>query len=450
MSAGFAGGALTAFRIPYTARQLAALAAASADRRRFASRLRPTLTVAGRPMLHMAEECSYKGEDGIGVVLEAKISGRLPQGFEQKACLVDWIVSPPGMEPEELSGFRGKVVDVVRRRNHTLLTAATAGYEASRVPIGEDPRDDREYAGTRPDTAAYDLLSALPYKGMELGGVATPVLNKRGEDRYKWTMYRKAAVEDVEGEARIAVRDLATNVAALYPIAPVDRSRSPVWRVEEGRDTEEVGADTPEGERYSRVQAYREEEGGVHRPAGQAEIDNRGHAVHPASAYMMALSTDDEDQGFEAAYAEAIRQGRNDAAVSAELAYPPFFLSRGEELGATLRGNVDDGTLLEHFVFRLDSFSVDVLGIKGSVAGEGAPTGIERLELARKEFASPRGVVRPLWGRDTDGAGYVNEALPWVAFDPATGEGVIYPEIAARYRVTAFYDETTQEVVTRW
>ena len=51
MSAGFAGGALTAFRIPYTARQLAALAAASADRRRFASRLRPTLTVAGRPML---------------------------------------------------------------------------------------------------------------------------------------------------------------------------------------------------------------------------------------------------------------------------------------------------------------------------------------------------------------------------------------------------------------
>lgn len=448
---------LTGFRIPYTPRQLAALAAASSDRRQFAKRLRPVFSVAGKDVTARAEECVYKGEDGIAVVLEATLAGRLPTGHEQKDCRVDWIVSPPeeaGLDPEELAGFSGKVISVKRGRYSTRLVAATSGYESSRTPIGEGPADDREYSKTRPDTALYDLLSGLPYAGLELGGVSGPSITKRGADRYPWTMYRKAAVEDIEGEARVAVRDLAVNVAALYRVAPVDRQRAPVWEIEETRDTEEVGDDTPEGERYARVRAYREAEGGgaggEHSPAGVAEIDNRGHAVYNGSAYMMSLSSEDNDEGFESAYSEAVRQGRNDAGISAELAYPPFFLSRGEELRATLRGNVEDHTLLEHFLFRMDAFNVDVLGIKGSVSGEGAPVGVERVRTAKTIFPRTGGVLRPLWGRDTDGGPFVNEALPWVAFDAKTGEGIVYPGVAERSNVTIFYDEITEEVVARW
>lgn len=70
----------------------------------------------------------------------------------------------------------------------------------------------------------------------------------------------------------------------------------------------------------------------------------------------------------------------------------------------------------------------------------------ERKEAARR---GPSQVVRAAWGYDHTGRPYFSTRLPWVRYDPTTGEGVLDVETAAANGVAVYYDEARKEVVVR-
>lgn len=317
----------------------------------------------------------------------------------------------------------------------TYVKAYTKGYEAGRTPIGNSENDDREYHGTRPDTALYDALSILRYKGIEVGPFPTPQIRRTGTDAISWVENVSKILEMVEEEARIKTADKATGIASAYKLSPVTRESAPIWDFEEGRDTDDIEDETSDEERYSKVLVYRQDEAGINRKLAEAAIDNRGHRVPFRSAIPVPMSEDSTDSGYAVAYEEAMRRGRNDVGITVPTAYPPFFLDRGAITSATTKEYLTEGVRNASHSFRLTSVSVDALNRKGQVSGEGIRTNVEVVPLKRARFASSGGFVRPLFGFDTDAAAYFDTSLPWFHLDPETGEAVFDINVAQKYGV---------------
>ena len=424
-----------------TKRQQEAIAEASRDRLSFAARCEPVLSFDGRVFAQgaedfrdfadggLAEECSYGEEDGVAVVLTATVLGRLsPKEYEQTECRVDWLVTRDDGSVETCNGFLGKIQDVFRRGPYTDIVAATEGAEASETPVGESSADDREFAGFRPDTVLFDVLSRLTgYAGVEIPRIPEPVLDARDEP-FSWTRYVGEAVEWVESQAQVKAADAPWNVASAYALRPAEGEA--VWDAAEGRDlgVGELSDGTPEGERFARVVVTRlEGEGseteGEETKLAEAKVDNGDRRVNPRSVKFLPYDAATEGEGedrrsaYAVAYEEAGRLSGLPSQLSVPLNYPPFWLSRGPSMSASSREYTTSSVVSLSYLMRLDKVVVDVVGKKGSVSGEGRVLSTTEEALDAPRFRAPGGVARALWGLNPSGDLYADDSTGWLYHD---------------------------------
>ena len=423
----------------YNRLQRRALRRASRDRLTFGQELRPVVTVG--PDQYYRDDlvsCTYEGSDGIACMAEIEFRTRVPRNAEQKHVRIDFLVDvPEERRSVRLPGFSGYCVS--RGRRGYSITAATGGYEAERTPLGEGPADDVEFAKVAPGMGLFDTMMKLRrrYAGYEIGPFEKPLLDRRGADRFTWNQYVKEVADYCAEIGKFVIADTPTNVAFAYLMRGVDREEKAAWNFEQGIDCDEVGDETPDGERYHRVVVHSQPDpaGKIHKLA-EAEVNNHGYDVFPSSVLMHALDPDpevpgeprtDPDSAWVTAYRLARQVGRNDTEVTVDPNYPPFFVRRGDVMTATgkefkirqARG-MDraypgpTGTLtLLRYIFRVENFQVDALEMSGSVSGEGLLVGIEQTDMELPNF--DRRSVAPAWGLlpDTNTA-YFDESLRWI------------------------------------
>lgn len=439
-------------KMGYTREQLAALAEASSERLRFPERIRRVLTVAGEDYSGNVGSPVYGRQEGIAVVLEAELDVPLPSTYEQEEVRVDWVVLPSGTT---LPGFKGRAVEVNTEGSRTTLVAATGGYEAARTPVGEEG-EDREYAGTAPSAVVYDLLSALRgfYDGFEIPRKNRPAVHLRDSERVYWTQHIADPLKTVEGLSGLVPADVPRNVAGAYVAGPVEQAGAHAWVFEEGLDTEPggVSVETAESERYARVVVWAPNGAtGDHDALTEPiKVDNRGRRVNPRSTFFVEMTEElaaDGSTPYEVGMREALRLGRNDARVTVNPRYPPFFLARGDVVLAVKRTSVAGGTLVSTYRVLLDAVPVEGMG--GSPAGE-AELVSEMLEEADllPDFPRAPSFSRPLWGLMPNGSDpFVDDGLPWAREDPGGLHVVLDVEAAAAHGVEIFTDPTDPEAV---
>jgi hypothetical protein len=415
-----------------SARQKQAITEASRDRRNFANRVEPVLSFAGKifaeggDFADLVEECSHGGEDGIAVVLKAVVWARLsPAEYEQESCRVDWLVEKDDGEIVSCPDFRGKIVYVGRRGPRTEIWAATGGYGAAETPIGESPADDREFVGYQPDTALYDMFSALQdeYEGVEVPRIAEPVLYAR-EEPFSWSRYVSEAIAWVEEQAACKAADAPWNVASAYPLLPADESGESVWDAEEGRDcgVGEMEDGTPEGERFYRVVVKRLEGSGSATegqwtPLAEASVDNANRRVNPRSTKFLDYDTEaGTESASTMAYEEASRLSSLPSEMTVPLVYPPLFLRRGQAISAAQKEYLPTAIVSTRHAVRADRVLVDVVGRAGSVSGEAKLLGVEEERLEVPAFRPAGGLAVLPFGLDAAG-GLQFEGVSWTSLD---------------------------------
>lgn len=419
-----------------TAVQRNAILAASRERGGLADRLRPVLTIAGKPH-ERHEETTYEGADGPACVLKTTVLGRLPLSVEQEEARVDWWVHPPNAKPVLCGGFKGKVVALDRGGGTTYVEAYTGGYEAARTPVGESPAEDVFLRGSRPDDALYNLLRGLPYSGMELGPFPEPRIWRDGDNKFMWHRYKMECAQDVAEEAELVLADSPQNVAGAYPLSPVSRDAGPAWEFAEHEDTASGGVsdgtpgDDQGGERYARVIAVLNDLN-----LGELGVENFGRKVWARSAYILDEITEEAD-AHGALFRRAVALSRDDRSVSVEAEYPAFWLARGSVIGATatdLTGDLSGGIrVVSRFLFRASSFSVNVSDLRSSLSGIGPLLSEKEVPAFERKVFGGFGVERPVIGRS---AGlYFSSRLGWVFSDPNEGL-VFHPDKSAPYTVT--------------
>lgn len=438
-------------RLRYTREEREALLLAARDRLSFAANVRRLVRVDGEIVpARLIESADYGEEDGLAVVAEVVFSAPVlaRQRLVGRDFRIDWVVAPTG---RTLPGFLGSVVQVSDEGSKGTLTAATGGYEAARTPLGTGPEDDREYNATEPSTVLHDGLSMLEaaYEGFDIRRRARPRINRRNNDTVRWTQSVLDLVGIVRDEGRLVAADLPINVASAYADRAVDEEGATDWTFEENRDTLAGGiaVESADTERYAKVVVWRANRDGTHqRLTRPIEVDNRGRRANPRSVLPLEMTDDAVEMGltpYEFGRQEADRLGRNEARVTINTIYPPFFLARGDSVTAVKRVDQgEDGVLVSTYRVRLDL--VPVTGKTGAPAGPAALVSEELVERPRRRYRVARPFKRALWGRDVDGVPFFDTGLPWVSHreDENGTYAVLDTEVAAEYGVTIARDAT--------
>ncbi len=442
-------------RLNYTAAQWAALQEAAADRLAFNENVRRVLTIAGEDFSGFIEDFGYGKEEGVAVVLELVLNTPLDDTYEQEIATVEYLALRSG---ELLPAFEGKVVKLRDDGTKTTLVAATGAYESARTPMGDGPADDREYTGARPDLVLYEAFSVLygEYNGIEIMRAATPLINANGADRIKWNQYVSDLIGVAADQGYLIGVDLATNIASAYQQLSLDQVTEEVWTFEEEVDTERNGiaVETPEAERYAWVIVWRgsDDSTGDNIPLTKPiKVDNGTHNVNPRSVFFVEFTNEVAAEGlepYEIGRREAVRLGTNEARVTINPKYPPFFLSRGDIVLAIKKTPVEGGVKKSSYRVLLDTVPVEGQG--GSPAGEAQLLSEEIEATPLPEFPSQTSLMPALWGFSTDGRPFFDDSLPWVSRELGE-DGVPYlvldDEIAANHGVTVTEDPGGQRVV---
>lgn len=241
-------------------------------------------------------------EDAPGQLLEATLKG-IPTSvkLEGQRVFVDLYID--GIRYRD---FTGKVAYARTRGGETTLRAGTGGRFRERVKLLER----KEFLGVYPSTAAYDVLSRLPYERYEVPRVDKPLIYRTVENgidsRYDDLDSVATVLDDIEEYANLRVLDDELNTAVGYTKDPLAET-APVKALIVGEDIEDFEADTPE-ERYSEVLVYERVDGAMVKLAA-APVEYPDPAMQPpAGAILEIESTDTSVNKVANAKARAIRE----------------------------------------------------------------------------------------------------------------------------------------------
>lgn len=367
--------------IPLTTSQLDALQ--SADRLLLASMLDRALYVGARDVTQSIRECDYEADEDPGVVLEASLHGYL-EDLEGERIEVYYSV-----DGEYVLAYKAEVVEVAAKGYETGVWGGTPSYHAERIPLGEDSSDDLEYVSAAPSSALYEVASRLDYRGVDIPDAPRPRFTRTLDETLRWTDSISDAYEAIRDETGLALRDTPLSGCEGYPERSILFGGEPVWTFTEGVDFDfgELEVQTPE-ERYARVIVYRALEDGTHQRLESAEVENHGLYVRQDSALLVELTDEDGESAFDKAYTEARRLQDNALALTFPCVYPPFWLTRGDQVRVLGREITPEG--IRERLYRARLTGVGVERRSGTLKAVGRMMGVEAIEAPKRDSERPR------------------------------------------------------------
>lgn len=261
------------------------------------------LRIKGRSYRVVGDDLRVSSEeDGPALVLEATVRGKVPLTLEGESVELDYIVA--GVE---VPGFRGELRRPQGAEIGTKIVAASASsWLAEDATFGKLTA----YSGRTPESALSDVLSRIGrHERVNLPAIGRPLFYRIGDDAYAPNAQLSEAVDAIEEESGLQLRDDVRGWARGFVAERMDDPGEPVvtWRVgrEIVRDSWEPTL--AEERRYYDVAVFRTlDNGGFEEMAGSRfRVRHRQGKTPPA---CMTLWIETTDTGPDAA-ANAIATG---------------------------------------------------------------------------------------------------------------------------------------------
>lgn len=389
-------------------------------------------------------DLEYGTDEGPALVLEATVAGEVRSSREHEPVMLSLLYD--GVPVRQ---FTGTLQRPVHGRTTSEIRAGSSGFWLSRIFL----KSHTTFTGVPPDLVLYDMLSRAPYRGnVEVEPVGMPLF-RRVEEPFLKTDTPDDVIEALQAEVSFEIYDTPDDGAEAVVERSLSEGGDASWTFEVGRDVE-VEDFTPErrGEAYAEVWVTRRIENATGDPVEVlAEVPVPGSKAPPDT--VLEIESSDYTEGAVAAAiataydeASALAFGRYDG--SFETAYIQPFLRRGKLVAVKEPGEDARGRYVRTWMCLLSETRGRLPEKRGEYGGV--------MEVVGKEYEpalipAPQrrsgGVFFPLLGRDWLYRAYLSTALPFVAYDEATGEAVVDADAAAQHGVNVYMDEATMEVV---
>ena len=248
------------------------------------------LRIKGRSYRVVGDDLRVSSEeDAPALVLEATVRGKVPLMLEGESVELDCIV-----DGVEVPGFRGELRRPEGAEIGTKIVAASASsWFAEDASFNEETT----YSGAKPEYVLADVLSKIDrHERVNLPAIGRPLFYRQGEEAYAPNASLSEAVEDVEEEAGLQLRDDARGWARGFRAEAMDDPGEPVvtWRVgrEIVRDTFEPALS--EERRYFDVAVYRTlDNGGFQEMVGSRHRVRHRYGKTPPACMTLWIETTD-------------------------------------------------------------------------------------------------------------------------------------------------------------